>query len=149
MRGSLAVVIDERLAAAVSELASKDGGPAVVSAYLFGSVAAGREHRESDVDLGILLDWGRHAAPEDRFAQRLRFAAELPAAVGGREVDVVILNDAPPLLARAIVTKGRRIVCREPDLDHAFVRQALSRAADFEPWFRRMTKLKLEALRRS
>ena len=29
--------------------------PGVVSAYLFGSAAAGREHRENDVDLGVLL----------------------------------------------------------------------------------------------
>ena len=30
--------------------------PAIVSAYLFGSIAEGREHRDSDVDIGVLLD---------------------------------------------------------------------------------------------
>jgi predicted nucleotidyltransferase len=28
----------------------------VVAAYLFGSHASGRAHRESDVDVGVLLD---------------------------------------------------------------------------------------------
>ena len=31
--------------------------PGIVAVYLFGSVAEGREHTESDVDLGVLLDW--------------------------------------------------------------------------------------------
>jgi predicted nucleotidyltransferase len=35
----------------------------VVSAYLFGSHAAGRAHRESDVDVGVLLDWSVHPSP--------------------------------------------------------------------------------------
>jgi predicted nucleotidyltransferase len=41
-------------------LAATDG---VISAYLFGNFAAGREHRESDVDVGVLLDRDVHAPP--------------------------------------------------------------------------------------
>ena len=49
--------------------------PGVVSAYLFGSAAAGREHRESDVDLGVLLNRQMLPHAEDRFEMRLRLGS--------------------------------------------------------------------------
>lgn len=121
--------------------------PGVASAYLFGSVATGRAHRESDVDVGVLLDWDRYPQARDRFGARLRLIGLLRAAVE-REVDVVVLNDAPPTLARHIVTTGRRIVTVDPEADHVFVRTTLSRAADLEPFLRRTRRIKLEALGR-
>jgi hypothetical protein len=61
---------------------------------------------------------------------------------------VVVLNDAPPLLGRRIVIKGRRVFCADAEADHAFVRDVQLRAADLEPFLRRMGQLKLDALRR-
>jgi predicted nucleotidyltransferase len=116
----------------------------VVSVYLFGSFAEGREHAESDVDVGILLDRAVHPAARDRFDCRLLLGTRLSDAAR-RVADVVILNDAPPQLARAIVTRGRRIYCADAELDHAFVRDAQLLAADIDPWLRRMRALKLAA----
>jgi predicted nucleotidyltransferase len=121
--------------------------PGVASAYLFGSQAEGRAHRESDVDVGVLLCFERHPTAQARFEVRLRLHADLGAAVG-REVDVVILNDAPPLLARRIVVHGRRVFCADGEADHAFVRDAQLRAADIEPFIRRARRTKLIALQR-
>src|SRR5438874_5082112 len=81
----------------------------IVSAYLFGSVAEGRAHRESDVDVGILLDRAVYPRAADRFDIRLRCVGPLTAALG-RAIDVVILNDAPPQLARHILTTGDRVL---------------------------------------
>lgn len=63
-------------------------------------------------------------------------------------MDVVILNDAPPQLARRILTVGRRIVLSDRDADHAFLRTTLSRAADLEPFLRRARRVKLAAIGR-
>jgi predicted nucleotidyltransferase len=120
----------------------------VASVYLFGSRAEGRAHRESDVDVGILLDWDRHPGSRDRFEMRIRLGSDLISAVGCNEVDVVILNDAPPLLGRKIVYDGLRVYLGEPAADHAYVRDVQIRAADLEPWLNRWRKLKLEALAR-
>jgi uncharacterized protein len=119
----------------------------VVSVYLFGSYASGRAHRESDVDLGVLLDWNRYPAAASRFDARVRLAGELPALLRS-PVDVVILNDAPPGLGRAVVTRGSRVFVRHPELDHAFVRDVQLRAADLDPWLRRIRRIKLEAIAR-
>jgi hypothetical protein len=35
---------------------------------------------------------------------------------------VVVLNDAPPQLARAILTKGQRLLVRDVDVERAFLR---------------------------
>lgn len=119
----------------------------LVSAYLFGSVAEGRPHRESDVDVGILLDRAMYPRAADRFDVRLRCVGPLSAALG-RETDVVILNDAPPQLVRHILATGDRVLLNEPAVDHAFQRTTLSRAADLEPFLRRARRVKLQSLDR-
>jgi predicted nucleotidyltransferase len=119
-------------------------GPHVRSAYLFGSHVTNRIHRESDVDLGVLLSFDLD--PKQRFEERLRLAGALPGRLGGRLVDVVILNDAPPHLGRRVVLDGRRVFCADPEADHAYRRDVQLRAADLEPFLRRTRRLKLEAL---
>ncbi len=120
----------------------------VASVYLFGSHAEGRAHRESDVDVGVLLDWDRHPAPRDRFEMQVRLGSDLMSALGCNEVDVVVLNDAPPLLGRKIIYDGLRVYLDDPAADHAYVRDVQIRAADLEPWLNRLRKRRLEALAR-
>lgn len=119
----------------------------VISVYLFGSYRLGRAHRQSDVDLGVLLRHSQYPTARERFEARLRLLAQLQPAVG-REVDLVVLNDAPPLLARRIVTTGQRVFCSDAEADHAFVRDAQLRAADLAPFLRRTQQLKLAAIAR-
>ena len=136
--------LDDRLAAAFAEQVASG----VTAAYLFGSHAEGRAHRESDIDIAVFLDRNRYPGEADRFDARLRLIGSIGAVLGSSDVDLVVLNDAPPELARAIVTRGRRVFCRDAEADHAFVRDALSRAADLDPFLRHMRRIKLEALRR-
>jgi predicted nucleotidyltransferase len=135
--------VAEALEAALAE------GPqiAVASAYVFGSVAEGRTHRESDVDVALLLVRGSHPSAADRFDARLRLASRLGARLR-RTVDVVILNDAAPGLGRRVVGRGLRILLRDAEADHAFVRDVQLRAADLEPFLRRLRSAKLAALAR-
>jgi predicted nucleotidyltransferase len=119
----------------------------LISAYVFGSVAEGRAHHESDVDVGILLDRQIYPRPLDRFEEKLLLIGHLRAALR-RDVDVVILNDAPPQLARRIMATQHRVFAADVDADHAFLRIVLSRAADLEPFLRRTRRVKLQALAR-
>ncbi len=123
--------------------------PGIVAVYLFGSEAEGRPHSESDVDVGVLLDRQRFPTTRERFDERLRLSLRLSGAAGERRADVVILNDAPPTFARRIVTSGRRLLCSDAEAEHAFVRDVQLRAADLEPFLRRMRRIKLESLGRS
>src|SRR5215212_3401720 len=118
----------------------------VASVYLFGSHAEGRAHRESDVDLAVLLEWDRHPTDRDRFEARVLLSAELISVLHCNEVDVVILNDVPPLFGRRIVYEGIRVFLEDPEADFAYVRDVQIRAADLAPWLERARKVKLEAL---
>jgi predicted nucleotidyltransferase len=119
--------------------------PGVVSAYAFGSVVENRAHSESDLDVGVLLDRRIYPTERARFEAQLDLRRHLSPALVGREVDLVVLNDAPPLLARRIA-RGVRIHCDDPALDHAFQRDVQLRAADLEPFIRRMRRRLLARL---
>ena len=122
--------------------------PGIISVYLFGSHAEHRAHRESDLDVGVLLDWAALPGEAARFDERVRLSAWLRTELRVEIADVVILNDVPPGLARRIVTKGVRVFCASPEADHAFRRDVQLRAADLEPFLERMRRLKLAALAR-
>jgi predicted nucleotidyltransferase len=120
----------------------------LIAAYLFGSHAEGRAHRESDVDVAVALDLSTWSDESGRFDERVRLSAELVSVTGSNEVDVVVLNDAPPLLARRIVLDGRCIHCADSAAERRFRRDVVFRAADLEPWLERQRRRTLEALSR-
>jgi uncharacterized protein len=114
--------------------------PGIVVAYVFGSVAEGRAHAESDIDVGVLLD--RQVYPDERarFEAQIELRTHLSPASVGREVDVVVVNDASPVLGRRIV-RGEQVYCADAEAVHAFRRDVQLRAADLDPFLRRMRRL--------
>jgi predicted nucleotidyltransferase len=122
--------------------------PGVVSAYLFGSRATGTGHRESDIDVGVLLDRTIHGTPQARFDARITLITHLGHVLNTNAIDVVVLNDAPPHIVRRVMIDGRPIRCVDPELDHAVRRTALLRAADLEPFLRRTRQIKLQSIAR-
>ncbi len=89
--------------------------PEIVAAYLYGSYATGRPNRQSDVDIAVVLreQRGRLAAAPGA-TYEVDLGNELGAAVGHDRVEVVILNEAPPLLAWEAVRHGYRLLARAP-----------------------------------
>ena len=73
-------------------------------AYLFGSHAANRPGPLSDVDVGVVLDDG--FPPSEFLVRRLELIRELQRVLG-HEVDVVVLNEATPLLAHRAIAQGK------------------------------------------
>ena len=54
----------------------------------------------------------------------------------------------PPTLGRKVITDGVRVFCADAELDHAYVRDVQSRAADLDIWLRRVNRLVLETITR-
>jgi predicted nucleotidyltransferase len=81
--------------------------PDIVAAYLFGSLAEGRAHPRSDVDVAILLA----GVPDTLTAgnRQLQLLGDLQPFAAPRALDVVILNMASPLLAHQVLRQGRLI----------------------------------------
>ena len=71
---------DERTAspgATLEALFREPPVPGLVSPYLFGSHAEGRSHRESDIDVAVLLRHAAHPTARERFEVRLRLSSWL------------------------------------------------------------------------
>ena len=103
--------------------------PDVVAAYLFGSHAAGKAHPGSDVDTAVLLSEEDSFA---RFERRLRLIDEV-SDLCGREADVIVLNDAPPLLQHQVLKHGQLLFERDRTARVAFEVRAGKIYADLKP----------------
>lgn len=136
------------LLVALSRLLAGDSSGGIVAAYLFGAHAEGRAHRESDIDVGVLLRRDRYPTAQARFDAGVRLGAWLVAELHHPLVDLVVLNDAPPGLAAHVVTRGVPVYVADAELEHAFRRDAQLRAADLAPFLRRTRRLKLDSLAR-
>lgn len=93
-----------RLAAALDE-------PGVVSALLFGSQATGKAGPLADIDVAVWLDPALDA--QERFRRQLALIAAASQALGTDEVQIVVLNDATPLLRHRALRDGIRLVDRD------------------------------------
>lgn len=117
------------------------------SVYLFGSRSVGR-HWDRLLGVAVLADPERYRDPAERTELLDRLAPELAQAAGATRLDLLVLNDEPPRIARSIITEGRRIACHDPALDRAFLRDVLVRSVDLEAFFRRPRRLRLVAVSR-
>jgi predicted nucleotidyltransferase len=105
----------------------------IQAAYIFGSVAAGRTHANSDVDVALLLD--RHVRPALRLKYRLGLMADLGSALQRSDVEVVILNEASPLLAHRVLSRGILAFERSPSARVQFQVRTAARYLDLIPMF--------------
>ena len=125
------------VAGALESFFENHAGDDVVVAYLFGSEAEGRAHKDSDVDVAVMLNRRSFPSARERFDYRITLVGHLIAFLHRNEIDVVVLNDAPPLFARRIVTEGVRVFSRDRLAAQELIRDICLRAADVAPFVSR------------
>jgi len=114
----------KRLATALE----RDG---VVAGSLFGSQAVGEPGPLSDVDVAVWVEGA--LKPRERGALRLELADAAARALGTDQVDLVVLNDAPPLLRHRAVRDGEVLVERDRLAHVRLATTALLEYLDTEP----------------
>lgn len=102
------IEFSETLVEAIADAFDVDG---VVSASLIGSHATGKATHMSDLDLAVWLDPA--LSPRERWDLHLRLFGDATRLARSEAVDVVVLNDAPPLLQHRAIRDGRRILVRD------------------------------------
>ena len=85
----------------------------VSAAWVFGSVATGKDRPDSDIDIAILFIEGLDK--QARFNLRLDIAAEL-SGLTGREVDVIDMQASPLFLQHQVRRFGYLLL----ENDHAY-----------------------------
>ena len=110
--------------------------PGVRLAVLFGSAARGTAADRSDLDIGVSFEGGVHPGPV--------LEVEL-SRVSRRRVDLIVLDEAPPLLRFEIARDGRLLVERAP---HAWVDFKARAMIDWWDWAPLARMLHAAALKR-
>lgn len=108
------------------------GEPGVISAYLFGSVASGRAHRFSDIDIAVL--WSEELPRDEQFRRELDLGLRLEEAFKTR-VDLVNLNRAAPFVAFQVLKTGALIFDRDTDIRSLWVMAALNTYYDMQRYY--------------
>lgn len=82
----------------------------VVLCYLFGSVARGEEHKESDVDIAVLFE--KDIKKEDFLRKEGELIALFSKIFPEKEINLVNLAIASPLLCQNVVLEGKLIYAK-------------------------------------
>jgi len=116
------------------QIAEIQGETLIVSVYLFGSILKGNAGKTSDIDLAFLLDEKAYKLD----AIIAMSPAHLIAAKVGmqldRETDVTILNSASLEIAYEVVTTGKCLFERDPDLRMEYEIKIKGMYFDFRPF---------------
>ena len=114
-----------------SFLAYLQARPEMVAAYLFGSVAAGKAHKFSDVDVALLLAEG----VDSKHAWDIMLEAmDKAEAAFGRRADVAILNQAGSVVKFQVIHHGRLIFERDRKARIGFEVHARNEYFDYKPY---------------
>jgi predicted nucleotidyltransferase len=127
--------LDARLGRLVQRFAAD---PQVAAAYLFGSRARAEAGPRSDVDLAVVLVEG----DVDRFRKRLDLLDAATRELGTDAVDLVILEDAPTVLAHRVLAHGRLLLDQDPRRRTKVAFEVMRRYLD-ERWLHQVLDLGL------
>lgn len=141
--------------------AALEDHPEVTFAYLFGSRSRGRAHPRSDVDVAVYVDPSVAGEAGSGAGDRLSTWSDLHARLvralapvlgrgdrGGAPegVDLLLLNDAPPLLSERVVRHGELLFSRSEPERVRWVARTKSRYCDLRPLRRRLDRALAERL---
>jgi predicted nucleotidyltransferase len=112
--------------------------PEILEAYCFGSHARDEAAAHSDLDLAVYID--RERLPPSPFGYAAGLISDLMAGLGLDRLDVVVLNDAPPLLYHRVLRDGERLLSRDLAATTTREGRALSRYCDYQPQLRKIDR---------
>lgn len=85
--------------------------PDISFAYIFGSQALGNAGPLSDIDIAVFLD--KSFAETHYLDKQSEVLGRLTTFLRTNKVDLIILNEAPLLLAHRVLKNGTAVFCRD------------------------------------
>lgn len=128
----------------IKKLGDYFGDKKVSAAYLFGSVAKGKDNRLSDADVGILFDEG--VTEQERFRLKLEMAGDLPRFFEKERVDVVDIERTPLNFRYKIIKPKKILYCKNKKRRVDFEYEVVDRYLDIKPSLMYIAKRQLEIM---
>lgn len=110
----------------------------VLFAYLFGSYATGLSGKLSDLDIAVFFD--KKLSPKERFDKKIKIMSDISALLKKDEIDVVVLNDAYPLLEHRIIKQGELLFSSSEKERVEYEVRATMRYLDFKFFLEKYTE---------
>ena len=101
----------------------------VIVLYLFGSFGTERENKESDIDIGILID-PKKIKDKDYEQLKDEYYSQTPK-FSLRPVNIVILNTTSLPLRVEIFKKGQLLIDKNPEFRNFFIYKSLLEYYDY------------------
>jgi len=101
--------------------------PGIIAIYLFGSYAKGKEHRTSDIDIGLLFDTSDPVLAKKKTDTVMIDLSKILR----KDIHPVILNLAGEELLRQVFLKGKCILVKDPRKLARYKMTTFARIADF------------------
>jgi predicted nucleotidyltransferase len=99
----------------------------IAAVYLYGSAAVGRDQAKSDIDIALLYKQGM----EPDVNKRLQITDHLTSALK-KEVDLLILNRASPIIRMQVLKKGMKLLERDRKEVNRFFVQTINEYSDLK-----------------
>lgn len=103
----------------------------IEAVYIFGSIASGRARNNSDVDIAVLVN--PKSSRLKAVDYRLSLASDIGMTVGRMDIDLIVLNDAPTVLAHQVLSKGKLVFQRSAAARIRFQVRTVNTYLDTEP----------------
>lgn len=113
-------------------------GQEVIFAYLFGSQISVNIGRLSDVDIAVFFKEG--LTKSEMFNRKLKIMNGFSFLLKKDDIDVVIINDAYPLLVHRIIMHGKVIFSVDEGKRMDFEIKSVMRYLDFKPYLEKYTR---------
>jgi predicted nucleotidyltransferase len=104
----------------------------IVLAFLFGSLVNREKGPVHDIDVAVLVLSDRLPGLDkaEPYGYRAKLIVEIAGCLKPQPIDLVLLNQASPVLLRQVIGKGRLIYCVSEEQRIRFVTSSLKRYAD-------------------
>ncbi len=113
----------------------------IIVAYLYGSTAKKQDNKDSDIDIGILID--ENFEPDALYTSNIANKIEKKTKTG-REIDVRILNDKSIIFLHQVLKNGKEILSKNEKKRIEFETNVYDRYLDFKPYFEQYNKIRRE-----
>jgi predicted nucleotidyltransferase len=118
------------------------GDKDIVVLYTFGSLAKGDLKPMSDLDFAVLLT--PRLSRKQRFDKHLKLIGIFNHVFRTDEIDLILLNDAPPRFVYRILKEGKILICKKQDEFIDFKEYVVKTYLDFKFFRDRFDRIFLE-----
>jgi predicted nucleotidyltransferase len=119
---------------------SKDN---ILLAYIFGSTVRGNIGRLSDIDIAILVD--EKSSKKEHLDVELKILSEITILIKREKIDLIILNEAPLLLAYNVIKNG--IILKSNEIERVkFEIKIISTYLDQQYYINRHTEMSINRI---